>query len=105
MKKHVTYTKDILNSKMDYEIVELAYRHHEKLDGSGYIKGVDAKDLSFEDRLLACIDIYQALIEKRSYKGNFEHDNSINIMRDMAKDNKIDGKIVEDINNYYRGRK
>ena len=36
MKKHVTFTKSILNTRMDYEIIEMAYRHHEKLDGSGY---------------------------------------------------------------------
>ena len=106
IKNHAMATKMILSSIEGIDdITRWASLHHEKLDGSGYMKGIDAKDLTFEDRLLACIDIYQALLEKRSYKGNIMHDNTISIMRDMVKDNKIDGKIVEDINNYYRGRK
>ena len=102
IKNHAVATKMILSSISGIEdITDWASHHHEKLDGSGYIKGFDAKSLTFEDRLLACIDIYQALLEKRSYKGTFQHRDSISIMRDMVRDGKIDGKIVEDINNYY----
>jgi len=105
IKNHAAATKMILSSIDGIEdITRWASLHHEKLDGSGYIKGIDGKDLTFEDRLLACIDIYQALIEKRSYKGDFRHSDSISIMRDMANDNKIDKKIVEDINNYYKNK-
>ena len=105
IKNHAAATKMILSSIDGIEdITRWASLHHEKLDGSGYIKGIDAKDLTFEDRLLACIDIYQALIEKRSYKGDFRHEDSISIMRDMANDNNIDKKIVEDINNYYKDK-
>nr|MCR5647865.1 hypothetical protein [Acholeplasmatales bacterium] len=64
-----------------------------------------ANELSFEEKLLACIDIYQALTEKRSYKGDFLHNDSIDIMREMANNNKIDKDIVEDINNYFKGER
>lgn len=105
IKNHAMATKMILSSISGIEdITSWAARHHEKLDGSGYIKGIDAKTLTFEDRLLACIDIYQALLEKRSYKGKFQHGDSISIMRDMVREGKIDGKIVEDINNYYMNK-
>ena len=102
IKNHAKATEVILSSISGIDdIIRWASRHHEKLDGTGYINSIDEKDLSFEDRLLACIDIYQALTEKRSYKGKFGHDESINIMRQMAKENKIDKKIVEDIYNYF----
>ncbi len=102
IKNHAKATEMILSniSGID-DITRWASRHHEKLDGTGYTSNVSGTDLSFEDRLLACIDIYQALVEKRSYKDDFRHNDSIEIMRDMARNNKIDGNIVEDINKYF----
>ena len=79
------------------DICRWASRHHEKLNGTGYPFGLTASDLSFEDRLLAVIDIFQALIEKRSYKDEFSLKNTIDILNNMVKDNLIDGNIVSDI--------
>ena len=103
IKNHAKATELIL-SKIEgiKDIASWAGHHHEKLDGSGYNKSLSAKDLSFEDRLLACIDIYQALTEKRSYKDKFIHDDSIKIMYDMALDNKIDINIVKDIEKCFK---
>ena len=98
IKNHANATEAILSKIEGIEDITIwASRHHEKLDGSGYNSSLSARDLSFEDRLLACIDIYQALTEKRSYKEKYIHDDSITIMKSMVADNKIDGKIVEDI--------
>ena len=64
-------------------------------------KGLKGEALSFESRLMACIDIYQALTEKRPYKVGYSHDKSIHIMEEMAKDGKIDGSIVNDMNQFF----
>lgn len=105
IKNHAKATEMILSQISGLEdITQWASRHHEKLDGSGYTSSLNGQVLTFEDRLLACIDIYQALLEKRSYKGDFPHSDSIDIMREMADNNKIDKGIVDDIANYY-GRK
>ncbi len=102
IKNHAKATEMILSSIEGLEdITEWASRHHERLDGSGYNHQLKGEDLSFEDRLLACIDIYQALIEKRSYKGDFSHKESIDIMKEMADNNKIDKDIVNDIDKYF----
>lgn len=74
-----------------------AVNHHEKLNGEGYPFGKKAEQLSFEERMMACIDIYQALTEERPYKKGFSHDKTIEIMRDMAAKNMLDETIVEDI--------
>ena len=104
IKNHAKATEMILSgiSGID-DITSWASKHHEKLDGSGYMSNLGADSLSFEEKLLACIDIYQALTEKRSYKGDFHHTESIDIMREMANNSKIDKDIVEDINNYFKG--
>ncbi len=104
IKNHAKATEKILSGISGIEdICRWASRHHEKLDGSGYMSKLGTVDLSFEDKLLACIDIYQALTEKRSYKGDFMHEHSIDIMREMADNMKIDKDIVEDINKYFKG--
>ena len=105
IKNHAKATEVILKGISGIEdITRWASRHHEKLDGSGYMSNINGEELSFEDRLLACIDIYQALSERRSYKDTFVHDESIRIMKEMANDNKIDGKIVDDIEKYFSNK-
>lgn len=102
MKTHVRWTYEVLNDIPGFEdIRDWASFHHEKLDGSGYFKGLKGEALSFESRLMACIDIYQALTEKRPYKVGYSHDKSIHIMEEMAKDGKIDGSIVNDMNQFF----
>ncbi|MBQ4596158.1 MAG: HD domain-containing protein, partial [Firmicutes bacterium] len=81
MKDHARATLDILSNIDGLEdITEWASNHHEKLDGTGYSRGMNGSDLSFEERLMACIDIYQALTEDRHYKAGLSHAKTIAIM-------------------------
>ena len=54
---------------------------------------------------MACCDIYQALTENRPYKEALSHEKTIEIMRNMVKMNKIDGRIVEDMNKVFKDLK
>ena len=47
---------------------EIAARHHERLDGSGYPRGLTAAALTPPDRLLAAADVYHAMTEPRPYR-------------------------------------
>ncbi|MEA5083807.1 MAG: HD domain-containing phosphohydrolase [Lachnospiraceae bacterium] len=80
------------------EVTSWASLHHEKLNGTGYPFGKTAQQLGKNERLMACLDIYQALVEKRPYKDGMEHQQAIEILRRMAEQNQLDGEIVEDIN-------
>ena len=98
MKNHAAETYKILHSMHGIDdITEWASNHHEKLDGTGYFRKLTAEQQTMEDRLMACIDIYQALTEKRPYKDGLSHRQSISIMNKMAEDGKIDAKIVKDL--------
>ena len=98
MKNHASATYYILSQiKGIPDIVEWASNHHEKLNGTGYPRGLTAEALSFEDRLMACIDIYQALTEKRPYKDGMSHEKTISIMLKMAQKGELDEKLVRDI--------
>lgn len=98
MQTHAYFTYQILSDMDLGDIVHWSSYHHEKLDGTGYPFAKKADELDFIDRLMACCDIYQALREDRPYKECLNHEQSIKIMRNMVKDGKIDGQIVEDIN-------
>lgn len=79
------------------EIAGWAAFHHERLDGSGYPFGKTAKDLGKIERLMGCVDIYQALIEKRPYKDNMSHEKAMQVLREMAEMGELDKTIVNDI--------
>ena len=79
------------------DICRWASRHHEKLDGSGYPFGLTAKDLSKHDRLMACLDIYQALVEERPYKEGMSHSEAMEILRKMGTAGQLDTEIIQDI--------
>ncbi|MBW3526217.1 DUF3369 domain-containing protein [Shewanella sp. NKUCC05_KAH] len=46
----------------------IAYTHHERWDGQGYPRGLSQEDIPIEGRLMAIIDVIDALLSKRSYK-------------------------------------
>lgn len=106
MKDHASATRYILrNLKGMPDIVKWASNHHEKLNGKGYPRGLTADELGTEERLLACVDIYQALTEKRPYKDGMSHEKTIAIMTDMAEKGDIDKDIVHDMDVIMSGSK
>jgi putative two-component system response regulator len=50
-----------------------AASHHERWDGSGYPLGLKAKDIPLQGRLMAIVDVYDALISQRPYKPALTH--------------------------------
>ena len=104
MQLHVVYSGTILAGIEGMEdVARMAGRHHEKLDGSGYPQGLRADELDFWDRMIACLDIYQALTEQRPYKAGLSHAAAAAILRQMAREGKLDGRIVDDISVCFAG--
>ncbi|GHV85380.1 HD family phosphohydrolase [Spirochaetia bacterium] len=98
IKEHVRITWEILKDIEGFEtICAWASNHHEKLDGTGYPFGKKAEELDFNSRLLACIDIYQAVSEERPYHPGRNHGDTIKILYDMAEKGQVDSGIVKDI--------
>ena len=102
MKNHASATYYILSQIKEIpDIVEWAANHHEKLNGKGYPRNLSANELSFEDQLMACIDIYQALTEKRPYKEGMSHEKAISIMTEMVNRGELNEKIVHDMDSVF----
>jgi HD-GYP domain-containing protein (c-di-GMP phosphodiesterase class II) len=60
---------------------EIAARHHERLDGSGYPKGLTAASLTPADRLLAVADVYHALTEPRPHREPLDPQQAATLVR------------------------
>ena len=56
--------------------------HHEKWDGSGYQRGLKGTEIPLEGRLMAIVDVYDALISKRPYKEPFSHEKALEAIVD-----------------------
>ncbi|MDE6661896.1 MAG: HD domain-containing protein [Lachnospiraceae bacterium] len=101
MKAHVRITEMILEGVVDDDVLQIAVRHHEKLDGSGYHRGLPGDQLTLPQQIVAVADILSALYGKRSYKDSFSSDLIKKIMTEDAENNKINKTAVETlIRNY-----
>lgn len=94
MKSHVSLTEEILKGRVPEDVLHIAVRHHETLNGEGYPRGLDADSLSLPERIVAVADIVSALSEERSYKSSFPLDKVLQILWDMAGKNRISSEVV-----------
>lgn len=94
MKSHVAITEEILQGAVNQEVLEIAVRHHEKLDGSGYPRGLTGDRLTKLQRIVAVADILSALYQKRSYKDSLDENEIRRILQEDADHNKICPQVV-----------
>ena len=74
---------------------EIASSHHEKLNGKGYPKGLKADEISFEGRLMAIVDIFEALTANdRPYKRPKTIEETFRILESMARAYELDSDII-----------
>ena len=98
IKEHVRLTYEWLKDVEGFSyICAWASDHHEILTGGGYPFGKKADELDFNSRLLACIDIYQAVSETRPYHKARDHSSTMKILYGIANRGEIDAGIVKDI--------
>jgi hypothetical protein len=97
---HIVITIEMLE-KLPYpkhlkNIPEFAGGHHEKMDGTGYPKGLKANQMSTQAKIMAIADIYEALTAAdRPYKDGKKLSNAMRIMGFMKNDYHIDVDLFE----------
>ncbi|MDE7428976.1 MAG: HD domain-containing protein [Lachnospiraceae bacterium] len=101
MKAHVRITEMILEGVVDDDVLQIAVRHHEKLDGTGYHKGLSAADMTLPQQIIAVADILSALYGKRSYKEAFSKEKILDIMNSDADKGKINRNVVTSLEKNY----
>ncbi|MBN2353858.1 MAG: substrate-binding domain-containing protein [Spirochaetales bacterium] len=69
IKRHPQVAFDILkNVDFPWPIAEIVYQHHERLDGSGYPRGLSGDQISLEARILSVADVVEAMASHRPYR-------------------------------------
>lgn len=101
IESHVIHTYNFV-SKIPWppefkNIPEIAAKHHEKIDGTGYPYGLKGKeDIPIQARMMAIADIYDALTASdRPYKKAIPKEVALKILNDEAKNNKIDADLLD----------
>jgi len=66
---HSTVGYEILaRIPFDGPVAEMVWQHHERLDGSGYPRGLRGEDILLEARILAVADVVEAMASHRPYR-------------------------------------
>jgi len=101
IESHVIHTYNFV-SKIPWppefkNIPEIALKHHEKIDGTGYPYGLKGnEDIPIQARMMAIADIYDALTASdRPYKKSIPKEIALKILNDEAKNNKIDADLLD----------
>ncbi len=69
IRKHPKYGYDILKtSDALKDIAEIVYAHHERIDGSGYPRGLKGDEIPFEAKIIAVVDSFNAMTSDRPYR-------------------------------------
>ena len=78
----------------DTHLLECIMFHHEKIDGTGYPLGLKGEDIPLQGRIMAVIDVYDALVSERPYKHAFTHEKATDIIKEES-GRHFDPRIVE----------
>lgn len=82
MRNHTVYGRDVLISARNVfpGAVDVAFGHHERIDGKGYPRGVDGSAISPFTRLIAIVDAYDAITSDRVYQRGQPHLKALGIL-------------------------
>jgi HD-GYP domain-containing protein (c-di-GMP phosphodiesterase class II) len=85
IRRHPEMTLRILDPVPTFaSVAELAACHHERLDGTGYFRGLTAPELAIGARIVAVADVFEALTADRPYRGAMSIDQALAVMRETA---------------------
>jgi HD-GYP domain-containing protein (c-di-GMP phosphodiesterase class II) len=95
VKLHPERGRELLNELggFDDAVGRLVLDHHERLDGSGYPRGLDADRLDLATRILAVCDVYDALVSPRVYRPPWPQEDALALLQDEA-DSAFDARCV-----------
>ncbi|HHW67765.1 MAG TPA: HD domain-containing protein [Epulopiscium sp.] len=74
--------------------IDITYYHHEKWNGKGYPFGLSKEEIPLCARIMALVDVYDALRSKRVYKEPYSHEESLEIIKE-GKGSHFDPEITD----------
>jgi HD-GYP domain-containing protein (c-di-GMP phosphodiesterase class II) len=100
IESHVTHTYNFLRiipwSEHLEDVPDIAYAHHEKMNGKGYPRQLCGSEIPLQSKMMTIADIYDALTAwDRPYKKAMPAERALKILGFEAKDNHIDPELLE----------
>jgi PAS domain S-box-containing protein len=90
VQEHAAASYNILkDAELPWPVAEIAFQHHERLDGSGYPRGLKGDEIQLEARILAVADMVEAMASHRPYRP------SLGIEQALAEIEKGSGKLFD----------
>lgn len=71
--------------------------HHERLDGSGYPKGLKGEAISLEGRIVAVADVFDAVVSRRPYSNSAKIQEGLAVVQQEADAGRLDGDCVAEL--------
>ncbi|HXI04330.1 MAG TPA: HD domain-containing phosphohydrolase [Candidatus Saccharimonadales bacterium] len=98
IESHVTHTYEFLATipwtRELSQVPRIAGAHHEKLDGSGYPRGIGVREIPLQSKIMTISDIFDALTARdRPYKKAMASTRALDILASEVKEGKIDGDL------------
>lgn len=111
MKKHCMYgsttLREIQNKYKKNDFInmgiDICESHHENWDGSGYPRKLKGMDIPFSARIVAVVDVFDALISERPYKTAWTLEESIREIKRLS-GSKFDADVVEAFTRCYKSK-
>lgn len=96
MMKHVDHTYDILSNTpgVPQLVTDIGWRHHERMDGSGYPQGLKGDEMDVFSKMAAIVDVYVALTDKRVYKPSYTPDMTFEMLKNTP--GGLDNGLLQD---------
>ena len=86
IQRHPEHGKSLLRELGGFAdgVLRLVHDHHERLDGTGYPRGLREAELDLDTRILAVCDVYDALISTRVYRAAWSADKALSLLFEQA---------------------
>lgn len=96
IKLHPEYGYEIVkkNPLLTESARQIALQHHERMDGSGYPKGLTSDEIHLFGKIVAIADMFDALTTERCYRKSMSNFHAYKILTNDASNNKIDSTLL-----------
>ncbi|HYV46165.1 MAG TPA: HD domain-containing phosphohydrolase, partial [Myxococcaceae bacterium] len=100
IESHVTHTYKFLSeipwTRDLRRVPEIAWAHHEKLNGKGYPRAIPGGEIPVQSKMMAISDIYDALTASdRPYKKAVPHQKALEILDSESRSGQIDTELLK----------
>ena len=100
IESHVTHTFRFLSeipwTRDHRRVPDIAYAHHEKMDGSGYPRKLSGSDIPIQSRMMTISDIFDALVAwDRPYKKSVPVQKALDILNEECQAGKLDRTLLD----------